>query len=308
MCPRYGDWDTERMAKAAVDEAFRAHVALGGDPDQAVALDNFCWPDPVQTESNKDGSYKMAQLVRACRGLKDACVTYGLPLVSGKDSMKNDSTLGGTRLSVRPTLLVTLMGLMPDARKALSSDFKAPGDIVYLVGETKGELGGTAYERAWATKLNGAALSGASTYAPTALGESPDTDMKKALELYRAFYRAAGGRLLRSSHDLSEGGLAVALAESCLGARKGIEIDFMDQEKTDDLAVARLLFSESTARFLVSVAPADRERFESSLRGFAIRRLGTVSQDERFVIKVKGKAVIDTDLAAIERAFKKPIA
>ncbi len=69
ICPRVGDWDTYNMAQCAVDEAFRSHIALGGDPESASVLDNFCWPDPVKSAKTPDGEYKLAQLVRTCKGV-----------------------------------------------------------------------------------------------------------------------------------------------------------------------------------------------------------------------------------------------
>ncbi len=147
ICPRYGDHDTYAMAQCAVDEAVRAHVALGGDPARMAALDNFCWPDPVEGPETPDGRHKLAQLVRACRGLAEACRAYRLPLISGKDSMKNDARVGGRKISIRPTLLVSLLGIIEDVRRAQTTDLKAEGDLLYIVGETRGELGGTCFER-----------------------------------------------------------------------------------------------------------------------------------------------------------------
>ncbi len=97
VCPRYSDKDTYNMAMCAVDEAYRAHIGCGGNPEFASVLDNFCWPDPVESEHTPDGKYKLAQLVRACKGLNKACIDYGLPLISGKDSMKNDANMGGKK-------------------------------------------------------------------------------------------------------------------------------------------------------------------------------------------------------------------
>jgi phosphoribosylformylglycinamidine (FGAM) synthase-like enzyme len=125
--PRYSDCDTYDMAMCAVDEAYRAHIALGGHPDQAAALDNFCWPDPILSEACPDGPYKMAQLVRANQGLRKACMDYGLPLISGKDSMKNDAVLDGKKVSIRPTLLISLMGILEDRDKAMTTDFLRSG-------------------------------------------------------------------------------------------------------------------------------------------------------------------------------------
>ncbi|HSH13036.1 MAG TPA: AIR synthase-related protein, partial [Desulfurivibrionaceae bacterium] len=257
ICPRYSDYDTERMARMAVDEAYRAHIALGGDPDKAAGLDNFCWPDPVESAGTPDGAYKAAQLVRACRGLREACLAYGLPLVSGKDSMKNDARAGGRKISVRPTLLVTLMGAMNDVRKAMSTDFMDAGDLVYVLGETNGELGCTMFERVSAGTVPPASGSGANLGATRpSFGEAPDVDLARAERLYRGVARAISGRLLRSCHDCSDGGLAVALAESCLGGRVGLKasLDGLPGNwSAADASAARALFSESGGRFIVSI-------------------------------------------------------
>ena len=146
------------MAQCAVDEAVRAHVALGGDPEQMAALDNFCWPDPVEGPGTPDGAFKLAQLVRACRGLADACRAYQLPLISGKDSMKNDARVGGRKISIRPTLLVSLMGIIADVRRRRPPTSRTPGDLLYVVGETRGELGGTMPRAAAAGAASGPAL------------------------------------------------------------------------------------------------------------------------------------------------------
>ncbi len=277
ICPRYGDWDTYHMAAAAVDEAFRAHIALGGDPEEASVLDNFCWPDPVESEGTPDGAYKLAQLVRACMGLRDACRAYGLPLISGKDSMKNDARIGGKKVSVRPTLLVSLMGIIPDVRGAVSTDFKRAGDLIYAAGRSRGELGGGIYER----------VSGADC------GPSPCPRPREALPLYRALAACMRDGLIASCHDLSDGGIASAAFESALGGRCGFQADLelMPREAqpadgpiagdgrvngTAGPAVSgsaggenpaadsdeALLFGESASRFLISVAVEDAAAFE----------------------------------------------
>jgi phosphoribosylformylglycinamidine synthase II len=304
ICPRLSAHDARLMALAAVDEAFRAHVALGGDPDSAVVLDNFCWPDPVESPSNPDGAAKLAELVRACEGLREACLAYGLPLVSGKDSMKNDAFAGDKRISVKPTLLVTLVGIIDDVRKACSTDFLAAGDLVYVVGGTGGELGASVLERALGYP---------------GLGPCPAASPEEHFPLYRAVARAISGRAVRSCHDISDGGLAVAVAESCLGGRLGIEM------RLDDLPgragrvsvdsgvrgrrpeAATLLFAEDPGRFLVSVRPEDRERFERSLSGSPLRLVGTTTAERRMRATLRGKTVVDASLDELERAFKTPI-
>jgi phosphoribosylformylglycinamidine synthase len=310
ICPRLSSRDARAMALAAVDEAYRAHIALGGDPLRAVALDNFCWPDPVLSPSNPDGAYKLAQLVRACEALREACLDYGLPLVSGKDSMKNDAFAGGKRISVTPTLLVTLVGIVDDVRKASSTDFLAAGDLLYVVGATGSLLGASILERA---------LEGPGGRRPSRpLGPCPVASPSEHLPVYRAIAHAIGGRVLRSCHDLSDGGLAVALAESCLGGRLGadLRLDAMPRRRgprslgreREYPDAAALLFAEDTGRFLVSLRTEDRERFERSMSGLPIAFLGKTIDEPRLRIELGGVRALDADLGELERAYKTPIA
>jgi phosphoribosylformylglycinamidine synthase subunit PurSL len=325
ICPRLSSRDTRAMALAAVDEAYRAHIALGGDPERAVALDNFCWPDPVESASNPDGAYKLAQLVRACEALREACLAYGLPLVSGKDSMKNDAFAGGRRISIAPTLLVTLVGIIDDVRKAPSTDLLAPGDLLYVVGATGSLLGASILERVL-SGLGGhgkhAKARGRSPSQDCLLGACPVADPAEHLHVYKALAKAASGRALRSIHDLSDGGLAVAAAESCLGGRLGAELrlDAMPRRSGEILRSegadapsrypdsAALLFAEDTGRFLVSIRPEDRERFERSMSGLPVALVGETVPEARLRARLGGKVILDAGLAEIERAYKTPIA
>ncbi len=126
--PFYSDLDTHAMATACVDEAVRRLVCAGARIDRISALDNFCWPDPVQGPKTPDGEHKLAQLVRCCEGLRAACEAFGVPLISGKDSMKNDAHLGGVKISIPPTLLVSAIGQIDDVSRALDLVPVAPGD------------------------------------------------------------------------------------------------------------------------------------------------------------------------------------
>ncbi len=219
ICPWYSTVDPYHMAQCAVDEAVRAHVACGGDPDRMAALDNFCWPDPVAAPDNPDGEYKLGQLVRAARGLHDACVAYRLPLISGKDSMKNDAFAGGRRISVLPTLLVSVLGIVRDLRRSLSSDFKRAGDRIFVVGEDRGELRASAYARA----LQAAGPAAGGPAVPP--GAAPSVDPAAALRRYRLLHRAVREELPASAHDVADGGLAVAAAESAIGGRLGARLE-----------------------------------------------------------------------------------
>jgi phosphoribosylformylglycinamidine synthase len=287
ICPRLGELDAYDMAVAAVDEAYRAHIALGGDPDRASALDNFSWPDPVESPGTPDGAYKLAQLVRACRGLQDACLAYNLPLISGKDSMKNDALIGGKKLSVKPTLLVTVMGIIPDCAGALTTDFKAPGDYIYLLGEAGGSLGGSFYE-----KITGADKK---AYREAPPGAAPVA----AVKLYHAFYAAARKGLVASCHDVSDGGLAVCLAESCLGGRLGARVRLDSPGGEAENA----LFSEAPSRLVASVKPEAAAAFEKEFAGLPCRRAGEVLPSAGLEIEAGG-LVLRATLSEIETAWK----
>jgi len=255
-----------------------------------VALDNFCWPDPVESPETPDGQRKLAQLVRACRGLADACLGYQLPLISGKDSMKNDAKVAGRKISIRPTLLVSLMGIIRDVRRAVTTDFKGAGDIIYVVGETRGELGGTRFQR----------ISG------RRLGAFPTVDVEKARASYHRLAGSIWRRLVRSCHDLSDGGLWVSLAESCLGGDCGARISL------DGLAVsagcsrepARLLFCETPSRLLVSVAPEADPGFRRAMRGTAVSRIGEVATDAIVRVLANGREIAAVDLREARAAWR----
>jgi len=284
VCPRIGDADPYQMALNAVDEAYRAHIALGGDPDFASVLDNFCWPDPVESEKTPDGAYKLAQLVQTCRGLRDACLAYGLPLISGKDSMKNDAVMNGKKVSIRPTLLVSLMGTIHDVNRAMTTDFLTPGDWIVLLGETRPELSGSTLEKVLNRPLAGV----------------PNVRLPSADSLYRSVARALERGLFRSLHDLSDGGLAVALAESALGGRLGAELELSQVPGSG--SDAELLFSETPSRFLATVAPPNWDELSKLLDGPAAV-VGHVTADDWVTVTRDGATVLSATLEQIVGAW-----
>jgi phosphoribosylformylglycinamidine synthase len=262
--PYYGHMDPYAMAWAVVDEAVRNVVAVGGDPDHTALLDNFCWGNPALPD-------RLGALVRAAQGCHDAALAYGTPFVSGKDSLNNEYVgAEGEKRAVPPTLLISSLSVMDDVRQAVTMDLKRPGDLLYIVGETRTELGGALYSR-----LRGA------------MGDGVPAPVPGAIETMRALHQAISGALVRACHDLSEGGLAVAAAEMAIAGRLGLELDLTALPRTSDVdADAVALFSESSARFLVEVAPEAAAAFEETLAGRPAARLGRVAGDG--VVRVHG--------------------
>lgn len=287
-----GDIDPYNMAALAVDEAVRNYVAVGGNPSHWGALDNFCWPDPVKTQSNPDGDIKLGALVRANRALADACIAYSLPLISGKDSMKNDYKFGEWKISVPPTLLISLVGKIDDISYSTTSDFKNSGDRIYVLGTTSHELGGSEYY--------------------SMLGHTgksvPEVDFEKNMKAYRKLHKAISQGLVASAHDISDGGIAVALAESCIGGAKGCSVDISKASLSpSNLREDVALFSESSGRFVVSVPQQHAKAFEEAMAGAPCAHVGMVTDDSTVSISNDAHIVVSCKTSELEASFKKTI-
>ncbi len=288
ICPKYSELDTYWMMMAAVDEAVRNLVCVGAKLGTIAGLDNFCWPDPVQSEKTPDGEHKLGQLVRACKGLYDACHAYGIPLISGKDSMKNDYKIGDTKISIPPTVLFTAVGIVEDVRRCVSMDAKRAGDVVYVLGDTRDELGGSEYF----------AVLGESG------GDVPKTDPASFSDTYRRIGAAMDAGLIASCHDCSDGGLAVALAETAMAGALGMTVDLSAIVGIDDEAA---LFSESQGRFVITVSPESTGDFERLLAGTPCYRVGTTSGDGAFTITRNGTQLVNHANAELKNAWQRPL-
>ena len=294
IAPRYSDIDAYAMAAASVDEALRNAVCVGVDLDMIAGLDNFCWPDPIESAKTPDGRYKLAQLVRANRALDDVCRAYRLPCISGKDSMKNDAMIGGEKISVPPTLLFSLIGNHADVRKAVSSDFKSPGDSVFIIGQTHQDLG--ASEVSFMLRDEGSGGIG---------GAVPEIDPQRNIAAYRALTSAMGEGLVSSAHDCSDGGLAVALAECCFGSDSGASLDisslWSDCEHLDSWGA---LFGESLGRILVSVSPKNRAAFEIAMAGISCYQLGQVTEGDQISVTRGEIELMSASMSELRVAWK----
>ena len=253
-------------------------------PRQIALLDNFCWGDPLRPET-------LGSLVEAARGCHDAALVYGTPFISGKDSLNNEY-LGSDQLrhAIPPSLLISAIGIIEDIRQAVTMDLKHTGDVLYLVGE-------------FAPCLGGSHLVKVLTGQPE-LGALPDTHglavpglPANGAAVYRGLHRAMRQDLVKACHDLSEGGLAVAAAEMCIGGRSGLTLSIQD---TSPLAA---LFGETNGCLLVEVNPEDCLDFENIFDDKTCRRLGQVFTSSALVIEVGGIIYIQAEVTELLDAW-----
>jgi len=270
------------MAQVALDEAIRNAVCVGGDPATISVLDNFCWPDPVVSQSNPEGKKYLGMLVKTCQGLYDAAVFMGTPLISGKDSMKNNFDDGVIRLSIPPTLLISAIGKVHDINNCLTSDFKNAGDEIFLC--SAGTLG-----------LAGSTLS-QMTSCPSILCS---LNLEKALNLYNKLHEAITKRWLSSAHDISDGGLMVCLSESIIGSELGAKIKLKGDRST--------LFAEGPGHIVVSVPPKYKENFLASMTGCNISHIGTVIADSQLRLIDETNKAIEWSITELRNAWNEPL-
>ena len=273
--PLLGRADPYAMAVSAVDEAVRNAVAVGADPDQIAILDNFCWGNPTYPD-------RLGSLVRACQGCYDAALAYGTPFISGKDSLFNE--YNGS--PIPGTLLISAIGIVPDLEATVTSDLKTPGNLLYLVGESREELGGSLLRH-----LQGRVDGVAPTMPPAPLIR------------YTALHQAISEGLAQAAHDLSEGGLAVALADMCMGGRLGAAIDLAPL-RTGGLSVESVLFGESNGRLLIEIERDQATAFEAVMKDVALTALGTVAAGLTFSINDGEAVVIQLDVEQLVTAWK----
>jgi len=293
MNPYYGDFDTYHMATSAIDEAVRNCVAVGADPRQIAILDNFCWAGADHPET-------LGSLVRAAIACYDVATVLGTPFISGKDSLNNEfrhtDASGANRLTrIPPSLLISALGQIADVGRAVTMDLKRTGNLLFVVGVTRYELGGS--HCALVNRLSG--------------GQVPKVEPEAARRAFAALHAAIDSGTVRACHDLSEGGLAVSAAEMAfaggLGARLDLDRvphDLAPAERTD----AVLLFAESNTRFLCEVSPDQERRFVEILADVAHARMGEVTDSGRLeAIGVGGSRVLAADVQALKRAWQAPL-
>ncbi|MDX2075768.1 MAG: phosphoribosylformylglycinamidine synthase subunit PurL [bacterium] len=271
LAPLYGEIDPYAMAWASIDEAMRNIVAVGADPDQVAILDNFSW-------GNTQLPDRLGSLVRCLQGCYSASLAYGTPFISGKDSLNNEYVgEDGQRHAIPGTLVISAVGIVPDVEKTCTMDLKQADNSLFLIGQTWREFGGSHY-----ALLHGQA------------GGTAPQPAKNPLETLRKLHVAIQNGWIASCHDVSEGGLSVALAEMCIGGRLGADIA---------LAESWMLFSESLTRFIIEVKPEHRSDVEIHFADSHLNYLGVVTQKPELRISISD-SVHSVSVVALEGAWR----
>jgi len=286
MNPLYGDIDPYWMALAGIDEAIRNLVCVGGRADRIALLDNFCWGDCTKPET-------LGPLVRAAQACYDGAMAFQAPFVSGKDSLNNEFACeDGSQISIPSTLLISAMSIVDDINKCVTMDAKKASNLLFIVGQTKNELGGSHYY-----KIKGH------------LGANvPRLDLGMSPRIARKVSEAIAGGLVVSCHDCSEGGLAAALAEMGFAGGLGIEVDLRGLPRSKDCTRPDAqLFSESNCRYVVEIEPEKFDAFAKLMLDVPFGQIGKVTAEQTLVVRAEdGQTVIEADIAALKQAWQKP--
>ncbi|MEM2630300.1 MAG: phosphoribosylformylglycinamidine synthase subunit PurL [Candidatus Bathyarchaeia archaeon] len=281
--PRYSI-DPYNMALSVIDEAIRNNVCCGGR--RIALLDNFSWGNPEKED-------RLGQLVYAVKGCYDGALGFETPFISGKDSLYNEYTSEtGESFSIPPTLLISAIGIIPDVRKAVTMDVKEAGNYIYIIGETKDELGGSYYYKLYGSKG----------------GFVPTVNPKKAKKAYESLLKAIDKGLIKACHDCSEGGLAVAAAEMAFAGDLGMEIQLKNVPAINLNRDDKILFSESNSRILVEVPESKEKEFKKIMQGNTYAKIGKITKTRDFIIYgLNGNPVIEDKINSLRNAWKKPL-
>ena len=282
--PWFGRVDPYGAALLAVEEALRNLTAAGGNPRRAALLDNFSWGNPNRPEV-------LGALVRSAEGCRDAAIGLGAPFVSGKDSLYNEyRDPAGVSHAIPGTLLITGVAIVPDVKRARGTALRHSGDLLYIVGSTTNELGGSHLSLLHARYSD---------------DQLPDLNLPRSRRTLNALYQAIRAGLVRACHDLAEGGLGVALAEMALGGGRGLRIDLSRVPDDGALVPIEALFAETPSRFAVAVAPEHAARFEHVVAGLPAACVGVVTDAGRMVVcDGAGGVLLDLGLTDLRAAWQ----
>jgi phosphoribosylformylglycinamidine synthase len=284
--PKYGDIDPYWMAASAIDEALRQIIAVGGNLNRVALLDNFCWGATSHQQ-------KLGALLRACQACYDMAIVYGTPFISGKDSLNNEFEFDGNRISIPDTLLISAMSVIQDSNKAISMSLKTTGSLIYVIGTTYNELGGSEYYKNLGFTGNSV----------------PKVNPKKAKELMDNLGQATQKGLVKACHDISDGGLGVAIAEMAFAGELGATIKLNavplgEPVNRNDF----ILFSESNSRFLAEVAVENKQEFQKAMGKSTYAHIGNVTSSKKLEIYgLQDDMVVGISVKKLKEAWQKPL-
>jgi len=292
LYPNYSEVDSYRMAAASIDTAIRNCIAVGASLKKIALLDNFCWCDSYNPK-------RLAQLKAAAAACFDYAVAYGTPFISGKDSMFNDfkgydEKANSLLISIPPTLLISTISMIEDVNTIVSQDLKESGDLLYILGDTYEEIGGSEYLRLLSEQYK-------KEFTSLSI---PTVDTKKNKRLYHTFTQAVEKGIIASSISIHHGGFLVALARMSMAGKLGVSVDLEGLPGVvhqDALA----FYSESQGRFLVSISPSQQKEFESLFGEESFALIGKVRSDTLFRVKgLNGELAINTDVETLLTAYR----
>ena len=293
LYPSLSEIDPYQMAANAIDTAIRNVVAAGGNIEHLALLDNFCW-------CSSDEPERLWQLKEAVRACFDFSVAYETPFISGKDSMFNDfrgfdQHGNPVKISIPPTLLISSIGVINDISKSTSMDAKFSGDIVFVLGETLEEIGGSEYSTMIREQSEGR------SFVENAI---PKVDAQKNKKTYQIFARCVEHGLISASQSVHRGGLITALSKMAMAGKLGMDLNF-SQFQSQSSKIDFALFSENGGRIIAIVNPQKRNKFEQMISGIPYKKLGVTRADGRFVIYGNDeKTVVDTDVSAMLNSYE----
>lgn len=260
---RFSNIDPYKAAACSIDEAVRNVVALGADPEHIALLDNFCWPSVSDPED-------LGALVESCKACYDVALAYGTPFISGKDSLNNEFSLpDGSKVKIPYTLLITAIGRVGNISDVRSSPFAAPKRSIYLLGMTDNSMIGSVCE----------AVTGRRE------GILPEVRAQQFIAAYKKLHSAIKSGIVESVHDISDGGLAVSVLESCFGGDCGAYIDLVSVPAAGPLRDCDLLFAETPGRFIIGVVPENELKLEDLFAGIPISKIGYTKEERTVVFK-----------------------
>lgn len=284
--PQYGKIDPYHMAASAIDEALRQIIAVGGSLERTALLDNFCWGNPAKPD-------RLGGLVRAAMACYDIATIYGTPFISGKDSLNNEVVVEGESIPIPPTLLISAISVMEDIENTISMDLKEAGDLVYVVGRTYDELGGSHYYRVQGYLGNNV----------------PQVRAEEGKGTMEALSNATAKGLVCACHDCSEGGLGVAATEMAFAGEVGLEIELNRVPRSAEVTRNdAILFSESNSRFLVEVPPENRKAFEAAMAGTPFAQIGRTTEEPLLIVRgTEGHVIVHSDLMTLKECWQAPM-